>query len=86
MKPTDYAVLVIALAMAGTAGYLGAKAGQAAGQQEIREQVAARSLGQFYTDPKTGKIDFQYVDLNAYTDSLYRALLPPRPPASASTR
>lgn len=76
----DFAVFagVVLVLLAGIA--LGFGAGQEFGARHVREQVAKRHLGQFYLDPHTGKVGFQYLDLQSYTQNLIEQLTPQRVP------
>jgi hypothetical protein len=54
--------------------------GGLAGQDVERQTVAKKHLGQYYLDSKTGKVDFQYLDLQAYTQSIFEAITPQKAP------
>lgn len=77
----DLTVVALSLLVLSGAFVFGAFVGREDGRREIQEQAAKRHLAQFYLNNQTGKIEFQYLDLQAYTQSIFEAIVPQRVPA-----
>ncbi len=61
----------------------GTWAGRDIGVKEVQATVAKQHLGQYYLNSKTGQVEFQYLNIEAYTQSVIETYVPqkaPRPP------